>query len=90
MLQELIKNRVKKIARKNKTFDKIMRYVEDPNELDIQVHQIQKTIYKQGEYIEELEKDVAILKKNSHPPQEYICCGKCGCEIAKVKLEKEK
>ena len=25
------------------------------------------------------------LEKNSHPPQEYVCCKKCGCEIDKVK-----
>tara|TARA_Y100000034_G_C6831281_1_gene375230 strand:+ start:589 stop:837 length:249 start_codon:yes stop_codon:yes gene_type:complete len=25
------------------------------------------------------------LEKDSHPPQEYICCRKCGCKIAKTK-----
>ena len=25
------------------------------------------------------------LEKIAHPPQEYICCRKCGCEIAKTK-----
>ena len=47
---------------------KIDKYVNKPNELDIQIKQQQKTISKQGRYIEELEKDVAILKKDSHPP----------------------
>ena len=32
------------------------------------VKQIYKTISKYGEYIEELSKDVATLKKDSHPP----------------------
>ena len=41
------------------------KYVEEDNELDIQVKQIQKSIAKQGKYVEELEKDVAILKKDS-------------------------
>ena len=25
------------------------------------------------------------LEKDSHPAQEYICCRKCGCKIAKTK-----
>jgi hypothetical protein len=29
------------------------------------------------------EKRINELEKNSHPPQEYICCRECGCEIAK-------
>ena len=47
---------------------KLQDYVEKDNELDIQVKQQQKTIAKQGKYIEELEKKVAILESDSHPP----------------------
>ena len=45
--------------------------------------QVQKTISKQGKYIEELEKNVAILEKYSHPPID-------GLEKRLKKLEKEK
>lgn len=31
-------------------------------------NQLYKTVSKQGKYIEELEKEVAILKADSHPP----------------------
>ena len=48
---------------------------------------VQKNLNKYGKYIEELEKEVAILKKDSHPAQEYICCRKCGCKIAKTKIK---
>ena len=51
---------------------------------------LQKSVDKYGRYIEELEKDVAILKKDSHPPQEFICCRRCGCEIAKTKSKKRR
>ena len=70
-------------------FDKIQKYVEQPNELDKQVKSLQKTVTKYGKYIEEVEKNIAILKKDSHPSQEYICCKKCGCKITKKKLEKK-
>ena len=35
-----------------------------------------------------LHKRIKVLEKDSHPPQEYICCRKCGCEIAKTKESK--
>jgi len=43
--------------------DKIQKYVEEPNELDKQVKSLQRTVNKYGKYIEESEKDIAILKK---------------------------
>ena len=47
---------------------KIDNYVNKPNELDRKMKQMNKTVNKYGKYIEELEKTVAILKKESHPP----------------------
>ena len=44
---------------------------------------VQKNLDKYGKYIEELEKEVAILKKDSHPPIEDL-------EERLNKLEKEK
>ena len=72
MLQALILKKaadfaINAIAKKHK-LKKLQDYVEKDNELDIQVKQQQKTISKQGKYIEELEKKVAILEKEAHPP----------------------
>ena len=58
---------LKKIIEKH-NLNKLQKYVEEDNELDIQVKQMQKTISKQGKYIETLEKEVACLKKDSHAP----------------------
>jgi len=33
-------------------------------------------------------KRLKALEKDSHPAQEYICCRKCGCRIAKSKVKK--
>ena len=43
-------------------------YVNKPNELDRQVKSLNRNVNKYGKYIEELEKNVAQLKENSHPP----------------------
>ena len=67
ILKTVISVVMEKVAEKHK-IKKLRDYVEKDNELDIQVRQLNKTIAKQGKYIEELEKDVAILKSNSHPP----------------------
>ena len=64
---------------------KIDKYVNNPNELDIQVKQLQKNNSKLLKENEEMQKDIALLKKDSHPSQEFICCKKCGCKINKTK-----
>ena len=94
MLQGLVLKKVidivlKRVMQKNE-LHKLRKYVEEDNELDLQVRAHAKSLDKYGRYIEELEKDVAILKKDSHPPQEFICCRKCGCKINKTKSKKRR
>ena len=45
--------------------DKIQKYVEEPNELDKQVKSLQRAVNKYGKYIEDIEKDIAIVKSLS-------------------------
>ena len=47
---------------------RIDKYVNKPNELDKQIKQVQKNLNKCLKNNEDLEKQVAILKKDSHPP----------------------
>ena len=47
---------------------KIDRYVNMPNELDVQMKQVQKAVAKYGQYIEEMEKDIAEIKAVAHKP----------------------
>tara|TARA_R110002020_G_scaffold168040_1_gene356668 strand:- start:5803 stop:6072 length:270 start_codon:yes stop_codon:yes gene_type:complete len=58
---------VMKAILKKYNLDEMKRYVDEPNELDIQLKQLQKTIGKYGKYIEDIEKDVGQLKTDSHP-----------------------
>ncbi len=72
MLQAIVAKKViemilKRVMEK-KAIKNMRKYVEEENELDVQIKQLQKTVAKQGKYIEELEKNVAILSKDSHPP----------------------
>ena len=85
-LGKIVAKRVIKAIKYKIDLKKIDKYVKEDNELDLQVRAHAKALDNYGEYIEKLEKKVATLNKNSHPPQEYICCKKCGCEIAKTKI----
>ena len=66
MIQGLIVKKVMEVVMKQlmKQFklDKIQKYVEQPNELDKQVKSLKKSVNKYGKYIEEIEKDLAIVK----------------------------
>ena len=52
-----------------KNLKRIDDYVNKDNVLDKQMKQVQKNMNKALKYIEELEKEVGILKTDSHPAQ---------------------
>ena len=66
MLQGILVKKVLDLVMKQvlKQFnlDKIQKYVEEPNELDMQVKSLQKSVNKYGKYIEEVEKYIEELK----------------------------
>tara|TARA_Y100001951_G_C11169539_1_gene199450 strand:+ start:123 stop:401 length:279 start_codon:yes stop_codon:yes gene_type:complete len=68
LIVKLLINAIIKALNKRFNLNNIKSYVEDDNELDIKMKTALKNLRKNAKYIEELEKDVAILKKNSHPP----------------------
>lgn len=59
---------VYKAIKRKHDLKKIDDYVNKPNELDKQMKQSQKNINKALKRIEELEKDIATLKLDAHPP----------------------
>ena len=72
MLQGLLVKKVigiviKKIMEKSE-LRKMRKYVEEDNELDIQMKQAQKSLNKYGRTLENVEKDIANLRADSHPP----------------------
>jgi succinate dehydrogenase/fumarate reductase flavoprotein subunit len=89
-LGKFVATRVIKAIKYRIDLKRIDKYVNKPNELDKQMKQIVKTNSKILRENEEMQKDIAILKRDAHPPQEYICCRKCGCKIAKTKVKKRR
>ena len=72
MLQAFIMKRIagaiiKKVMEKRE-LKKMKKYVEEDNELDIQMKQVRKTLNKYGRTLENVEKDIAQLRVDSHPP----------------------
>ena len=62
MLQGILIKKVINLIAKQFKLDKILKYVEEPNDLDKQVKTMQKNISKYGQYIERMEKDIASIK----------------------------
>ena len=46
-------------------------------ELELKLLSLGRAVMKYGRYIEALEKDVAILKANSHPKRDFVVCENC-------------
>lgn len=82
-LVKFIVTRVVKAIKRKHDLNKIDDYVNKPNELDKQIKQVQKNLNNCLKDNEKLEKEVAILKKDSHPRSDWICL-KCGCKAKKV------
>jgi len=53
-------------------------------EIQKQLNSLRKSVNKYGVYIEDLEKEVAILKANSHPRADFVCTT-CGSKAKRVK-----
>ena len=49
-----------------------------------QIDSLRRSVNKYGVYIEDLEKEVATLKANSHPKADFVCTT-CGSEAKRVK-----
>ena len=72
---KIIATRVIKAVKHKIDLNKIDKYVNKPNELDREIKIVKK--------------DIAMLKKNSHPQADWICM-KCGCKGKRVKNKTKK
>ena len=68
LIVKFLINTIIKALNKRFNLKNMKEYVEEDNELDIKMKAALRNVRKNAKYIEELEKDVANLKKDSHPP----------------------
>jgi hypothetical protein len=67
MIQGIVIEKAVKLIAKQFKLDKILDYVEKPNELDKEVVQMKERIIK--------------LEVNSHPPRDFVICETCKKKI---------
>tara|TARA_R110002020_G_scaffold58609_1_gene160716 strand:+ start:1851 stop:2087 length:237 start_codon:yes stop_codon:yes gene_type:complete len=72
--QKLLVDGVIKILKKTFKFDKILDYVEKPNDADDRIDKLEMTVFQQGKLI-------AQLLDDSHPRREFVLCDKCKNKI---------
>lgn len=73
MIQKvLIEGLLKRVAKRWKIdkLEKLIKYVEEPNEADERIDKLEAVVFQHGRLIE-------ILIKDSHPKKDFVVCGKC-------------
>ena len=70
MIQGIIISKVVKLIAKQFKLDKILDYVENPNELDEEVEKLKERMIK--------------LEVNSHPKRDFVLCDMCKEKIKEI------
>ena len=70
----IIVEKVIKLLAKQFKFDKILDYVENPNDADERIDKLEVNIFHQGKLISQLLDD-------SHPKRDFVICEKCKKQI---------
>ena len=76
MIQAIIIQKVVKLIAKQFKLDKILDYVENPNELDDDVKHIKARIDS--------------LEKMAHPSRDFVICDDCKCKVVVVEHIEER
>jgi DNA-binding transcriptional MerR regulator len=80
MLQGILIKKIMELILKQFNLDKIQKYVEEPNELDLKVKELESKITK----VKTLESKIKKLEKLAHPVADFVCT-KCGTKAKRVK-----
>ena len=76
MIQAIIIQKVVKLIAKQFKLDKILDYVENPNELD--------------EDVKHLKARIDSLEKMAHPSRDFVICDDCKCKVVVVEHIEER
>ena len=72
----IVKQAIKLLAKQFKLnkIDKILNYVENPNDADKRIDELELTVFHQGKLISRLLED-------THPKRDFVICEKCKKQI---------
>ena len=73
----IIVEKVIKLLAKQFKFDKILKYVEEPNDADERIDKLEVNVFHQGKLISQLLDD-------SHPKRDFVICEKCKQQIKEI------
>ena len=76
MIQAIIIQKVVKLIAKQFKLDKILDYVENPNELDEDVNHLKARVHS--------------LEKMAHPSRDFVICDDCKCKVVVVEHIEER
>jgi|TARA_Y100000310_G_C20086947_1_gene536470 hypothetical protein len=74
MIPAIIAQAVVKLVAKQFKLDKILSYVEDPNDADQRIDELELDVFT-------LKKNVQELDKIAHEPREFIVCNNCKKQV---------
>ena len=78
MIQAAILNAVVKLVAKQFKLDKILDYVENPNDADKRIDEMEIDVFT-------LKKELKRLDEIAHEPRDFVVCNKCKKEIKEKK-----
>ena len=72
----IIVEKVISLLAKQFKLDKVLKYVDEPNELDEDMKHLKARVYS--------------LEKMSHPPRDFVICDDCKCKVVVVEHIEER
>tara|TARA_R100001594_G_scaffold29875_1_gene55697 strand:- start:7858 stop:8094 length:237 start_codon:yes stop_codon:yes gene_type:complete len=78
MVTELIAKTVMKMVAKQFKLDKILAYVEDPNDADKRIDELELDVFS-------LKQKIKILDEVAHEPRDFVQCNTCKKKIKEKK-----
>ena len=78
MVKKILADKLITFIAKKFKLEKVLEYVEKPNELDVKVDKLESNQIQQGRLIE-------FLLKDSHPKRDFVVCDKCKKQIKEKK-----
>tara|TARA_Y100001938_G_scaffold149732_1_gene237692 strand:- start:224 stop:460 length:237 start_codon:yes stop_codon:yes gene_type:complete len=78
MIQALVVNAVVKLLAKQFKLDKILSYVEEPNDADKRIDELELDVFG-------LKQRIKALDEIAHEPRDFVSCNKCKKKIKEKK-----